>query len=364
VINDFVRREVLRERDGIYEFVLPLFGLWLKDVGIVRLISDALAQELAEAAQIEEDRAYVRSDEVSSLAKSWPTYRGKQIGADDIRAWFEQVASHKDQRLLFTILKNLQIFDEVGVREKLRAALELLKSRLPEKFVVTPQRGRLLRRAPTRAGRTDVVITYVDGEGKSGQFYAALFAEENQIPVRSIITPAKFTSLLNTYLARHGSAVSAIVIIDDIVATGNTLAKKLTSFVRENEAKLKELDKPLFAIALVGTDGGRTCVEQAMEEFGWLEFQLRVCEPLLPRSFAFELDNGIWDSHDDLERAKSLCRDLGVNIYEDAPFGYGDQGLLIVFPKTCPNNTLPIIHSAARRGAGREWQPIFPRIAN
>jgi AAA+ ATPase superfamily predicted ATPase len=353
VINDFVRREVLTERDGVYEFVLPLFGLWLQDVGMVRLVSDALAQELAEAAQIEEDNAYVRSEEVSSLANGWPTYRGKEIGADDVRAWFEQVASHKDQRLLFTILKNLKIFSEVEIREKLRAAFAFVRPKLPTKFVV-PRRG---------TGRTDIVITYVDGEGKSGQFYAARFAEENQIPVRSIITPGKFTSLLNTHVSRHGS-LAAIVIVDDIVATGHTLVTKLTKFVRENELKLKEVGKPLCAIALAGCDSGVSRVAEAMQEFGWLDFELRVCEPLLPRSFAFDPDNGIWGHKDDLERAKSLCRDLGVNIYPDAPFGYGDQGLLIVFPDTCPNNTLPIIHSPARPDAARKWLPLFPRITN
>jgi hypothetical protein len=250
------------------------------------------------------------------------------------------------------------------VREKLKLALELLRPKLPDRFVVTAQRGRLPRRAPTRAGRTDVVITYVDGEGKSGQFYASLFAEENQIPVRSIITPSKFTALLNSYLSRAGSSVAAIVIIADIVATGNTLAQKLTNFIQENEAKLKELSKPVCAVVLAGTEAGRSCVERAMEEFDWLDFQLRVCEPLLANSFAFEQDNGIWDSQDDFERAKSLCRDLGVNIYENAPFGYGDQGLLVVFPKTCPNNTLPIIHSPSRPGAARKWVPLFPRITN
>jgi hypothetical protein len=158
--------------------------------------------------------------------------------------------------------------------------------------------------------------------------------------------------------------VAAILIVDDIVATGGTLSKKLSNFVRENETKLRELGKPLFAIAMVGTESGVSRVCEAMEEFGWLDFQVRVCDPLLPRAFAFERDNGIWSSQDDFERAKSLCRDLGVNIYRDAPFGYGDQGLLIVFPDTCPNNTLPIIHSGGRIDAPRKWVPLFPRITN
>src|SRR5439155_11718347 len=147
-------------------------------------------------------------------------------------------------------------------------------------------------------------------------------------------------------------------------STGGSLSQKLTDFVRQNEEKLRELGKPLFAIAVTGTESGVSRVCEAMEDFGWLDFQARVCDPLLPRSFAFERDNGIWSSQDDFERAKSLCRDLGVNIYQDAPLGYGDQGLLIVFPDTCPNNTLPIIHSAARLDALRKWTALFPRVTN
>jgi hypothetical protein len=48
VLNDFIKREILVERGGEYTFTLPLFALWLRDVGITRLVSDTLAQDLAE----------------------------------------------------------------------------------------------------------------------------------------------------------------------------------------------------------------------------------------------------------------------------------------------------------------------------
>jgi hypothetical protein len=351
VLNDFVRREVLLERDGIYEFALPLFGLWLKDVGITRLVSDALAQELAEAAQIEEDKAYVQADEVSSLAKNWPTYRGKKVGSDDIRAWFEQIASNRDQRLLFTILQRLKVYSEVEIREKLKTAHSFVRPKLDPNFVITK-----------RAGRTDVIVTYVDGEGKSGQYYAARYAEENQIPIRSILAPTKFSQLLQNYRSKNN--VSAIVIVDDIISTGDSLSKKLTKFVIDNEDQLRESGAPFVAIALTGTDAGVAVVQEAMERFGWLDFELRICEPLMAGLFAFDKSSGIWSSDDELERAQALCRDIGVNIYRDSPIGYGDQGLLVVFPETCPNNTLPIIHSEARTDAPRKWLPLFPRIVN
>ena len=351
IIHDFIRREVIREKESVYEFVLPLFRLWLRDVGVIRLVSDALAQELAEAAQIEEDKAYVSSNEVISLLRGWPTYRGKHVSADDIRSWLEQVPSHRDQRLLFNILRNIRFFSEAEVREKLRLSFGFLRDKLLD---VSKIKG---------AGRTDIVITYIDGEGKSGQFYASRFAEENRIPTRSILTPSKFSHLVASYSRNYG-AVGTIVVIDDIVATGDTLERKLCAFVAENEIELRSLARPVVAIALAGTDVGVDRVRRAMAQFDWLDFDIRVCEPLLPRYFAFERGNGIWNSNDEYERAEALCRDLGVNIYPKSPLGFEDQGLLIVFPDTCPDNSLPIIHSPSISGAAREWTPLFPRKNN
>ena len=216
-----MRREVLTEKEGKYSFLLPLFGLWLKDVGISRLVSDSLAQELAEAAQIEEDNAYVESEEVANLTRSWPTYRGKDIGTDDIRAWLSQVISQKDQRLLFTLLQKLKVFSEAEIREKLQLGFSFVRPMLPE-FVIRKRSER----------RTDVVVTYVDGEGKSGQYYAARFAEENWILTQSILSPAKFSTQFDSYLRKH-KKVPPVVIIDDIIATGGTLRKKLAAFFAE-----------------------------------------------------------------------------------------------------------------------------------
>jgi hypothetical protein len=147
VLNDFQRREVLREEGHRYLVELPIFGMWLVDVGTSQLISDAMSEELANIALLEENAAVVRSEEVVNLAKAWPTYRGRHIGTDEIKAWYQQVDNPRDQRLLFELLKRTRVFSETHIRERLKSAHALLRSSLPE-FVIR-KRG---DRRPAAAG--------------------------------------------------------------------------------------------------------------------------------------------------------------------------------------------------------------------
>jgi hypothetical protein len=59
VLQDFCRRDILREREGTYEFVLPFFQTWLVEKGVTKLIADTLGDEMADAVQEAEDSAYV-----------------------------------------------------------------------------------------------------------------------------------------------------------------------------------------------------------------------------------------------------------------------------------------------------------------
>ena len=51
-------------------------------------------------------------------------------------------------------------------------------------------------------------------------------------------------------------------------------------------------------------------------------------------------------------------------IYQHHPLGYGGLGLLVVFPTTVPNNSLPILHSHSRTSSQHRWEPLFPRFTN
>jgi hypothetical protein len=352
-LNDFVRRGVLHQEKEAYAFNLPLFRMWLVDVGITRLIADPLSEELAQSIQAEEDRAHVNSAEIVLVAQKWPTYRGRHIGTEEIRAWLEQVDGNRERRLLFKLLGSLNFYSEAQVRERLRTAFAIIRPSLPE-FVIRRQSDR----------RKDVLVTYVDGEGKSGQYYASQFAEENRIAVDCVKSPLRFAEGFRQHTSTHGP-IAGVTIVDDIAATGKSMAGNLASFIAENREVLEVATVGVFAVAIIATVVGDKKIREALSKVERVRADFRACQILGAEGFAFDPENRIWEDGDELERAKALCSDLGTRIYPQAPLGFGNQGLLVVFPTTVPNNTLPILHSYSKASSvGKRWMPLFERVTN
>lgn len=348
VLKDFVRRGVLSEVDGAYEPVLPIFKRWLMEVGINRLIADSVTEELAAEAQRAEDAAHVGSQEIATLSAKWPTYRGRHVGTDDIRAWLEQVETNKQQRLLFRILQSVRFLSEVEIRQKLKAAHFTTRTYMPE-YISRSKSDR----------RKDVVVTYVDGQGKSGQQYASLYADENRISTEAIIGPERFASDLDDYKKEHG-LVNVVVVVDDIAATGRSLFGNVKKMLEVNAAIFNESGPALVATCLLATREAEQFIRRGFGKLAHSKIDFRAGE-LLADATAFVGERGIFDTVDEMEAAKSLTRDLGARIYKDNPLGYGDLGLLIVFPTTVPNNSLPILHSMSK-SSSKKWFPLFPRV--
>jgi len=348
VLHDFERRGVLREEDGRYSFDLPIFRSWLVDVGTSQLVADALAEELASAALAMENAATVRSDEVVAVAHGWPTYRGRPISSDEIRRWYQQVESPIDQRILFKLLKRTKVYSETLVRERLRSAHAIIRSALPD-FVIRKRNER----------RTDVVVTFIDGEGKSGARFAHDYAEENAIAADCVVSPLKLRDRLLDPVKRPG----ALIIVDDIAATGQSVCDNLDKVL----TPLRDCLAPtkVRIITLVATDTAQAKILKHLSNWSEIDIDFRACEMLAPEVTAFPHDHlGVWASDDEAERARALCTDRGSQIYKSNPLGVGGLGLLLVFPTTVPNNTLPILHSHSRANNSPGWMPLFPRVVN
>lgn len=348
VLHDFARRKVLIETEVGYVFVLPIFQKWLADVGLSQLIANSVGEQLASLALERENAATVTAAEIVTLSRTWPTYRGRVVGADDIRAWLQQVESVFDQRILFRLLQRTLLVGEPFIRERLSTAHSIVRRSLPE-FIIRKRGDK----------RKDLVLTYVDGEGKSGAYYAAVYAEENGISADSVLSPSDFGKRFDDYVARYGE-VKAVVVIDDVAATGQSLAANLISFGNANREKLAKL--AIRAVTLFSTKVAEPVIHEAIASLRHSDFEFRSCQTLQEEHFAFPTTPGAWESAEQEERAKSLVRDLGSDIYRDRPLGFGDLGLLLVLPNTVPNNTLPILHTPSRSASN--WSPLFPRIVN
>lgn len=348
ILTDFARRDILRDRGPEYEFVLPLFEHWLVQKGVSKLIADTLGDEMAEALQTLDDQAFVADAEIHALVDKWPLYRGRSIAVADVRRWLDQCPSLQDRRLLFKLLQSLRFIGEEEARAMLQTAHGIVKRHA---IAFTPD---------TRAQRRfDILVTYVDGPGKSGCRYAARFAEENRISATCVLEQSQLQSAVRESQGKRGVLISTIVIVDDIVATGRSLGGNLSGFLDTYGPFLKDRNISVVAISLLATKEGDEVVRDTLKSYRHLDVDFRACEILADSYYPFSAGSKIWADSDEQARAKALALDLGCKIYKNNPLGFGEMGLTVVFGETCPNNSLPILHAH-----GRDWVPIFPRPKN
>jgi hypothetical protein len=354
LLGNFVTRDVLVESLGTYDFKLPMFRAWLMGVGLSRLANDRLSEELAGIDEQLQEEARVTAEEIVALADSWPPYRGKEIGPERIRAWLSQRSSQRDQRLLFTLLKSLRVVSTEENLRRLRLAGHVIRDAI----------GPSIGKSASERTRDDIVITYVDGEGKSGQRYASDLAEENKISRKAILPPSSFDKALREYIrtVRKGTPPKAVVIVDDVVATGKSLARNVGRFIQQHSTLLAETKPKVMIYALFATEQGTDRVRTAISTMQYDDVDFRAGEILDEDVFAFAGETGVFGIKADRDRAKAMAEDIGAHIYPDSPLGYDNQGLLLVMPNTVPNNTLPILHSSSKTTAN--WTPLFERLVN
>ena len=343
-MEDLCRRGVFREDGGVYRTAVDLFATWLTETGFARLVSDQLGDELAEARRQREDAAYVQAAEIVDLTDRWELYQGRSVTPEDVRGWLEQVESHVDQRMLFKLLQNVRFIRDIEVREMFVRAQDWMRSRLS----VPVRKSRAQR-------RDDILVCYADGGGKSGAYYAALYAKANDISGDNVRALGKVAEDVGSW--EKGKQLG-VVIVDDIVGTGRTMLENLEALAGVQGGRRVGVDVPLSVVAVCGTSEGERRLRSYLQK-SMPSADLEVCEQLMERHFAFGDGIGLWETEDEKHAAKSLVTGLGVRIQRRKPLGYGDQGLLVTFARNCPNNSLPILHGS---GKGRTpWRALFPR---
>jgi hypothetical protein len=185
-----------------------------------------------------------------------------------------------------------------------------------------------------------------------------MYAKANSISTECIIEPANIEKRLRD-TGNGFVKPKAILIIDDVVGSGKTMSSGISALTEHCGALLANLSIPILAIVMVSTEEGEKKILSIARATKFCTVELYVCEYVSPKGYAFPgKDLGLWASQDERDRAKALCIRLGTGLYKD-PLGYGGQGLLLVMPDTCPNNSLPILYKS--KEAPANWRALFPR---
>lgn len=274
--------------------------------------------------------------------------RGRQITGETVRAWLDQSEQAQDQRMLFTILSRLRFVTSPQIGEHLRNAHHRAVAR------TTPPRTRENKVEKRR----DLLVTYLDGPGKSGSTYARAYAKENGLLMESVIEPGR----VQRRLSNDSDLPNAIVVVDDLAGTGRSAAEAMAPLMTELGPLMTNKNIPLIVILLYATEEATLRVETALRAIPGLRAQVHVSHILTEEDRAFPSEGiGFWADEQTRDRAKALCVRLGTGFYKEA-LGFGSQSLLIAFPDTCPNNNLPVIF-ASRSGAS-SWNALLPRPAS
>lgn len=344
IIDDFLRRDIFRESGKVLTTSLPLFQRWVADVGVTKLITSTLADEIAQELTKADDAAYVTSGELIDLVRNWPLYRANSITAESVRAWLAQVPSIQEQRLLYTLLKNLRFVTPSQIAELLSLARRTVSEVAP-----TPVRFNKNER------RRDLTVTYLDGPAKSGAYFARAYAKEAGILMDCVIEPSRILKRLESEV----SPPSAILIIDDLAATGKTISVGIKEFIEPISDKLQETNTPIVIILLFASAEAFTRIEKAVSQFQNIKIKIYVCEELREEAYAFSHASlNFWKNETEKDKAKALCLRLGTHLYKP-PLGFGSQALLIAFPEGCPNNSLPILFASS--AGPQPWTALLPR---
>jgi hypothetical protein len=341
-LKEFTARKVLVRsiQEETYDFKVPFFSKWLRGRGVKDIIATFSDLDAALRERQKEEEIKIRSEQVQNLVKGWGPYKGQTISEDRVRAWLEQFGGVREQRLMFTLLNKLRFYTDGYIRTKV--------SEIHSKVT----RGTTHRIESGKLRRSDILVSYLDNPAKSGAQLARLYTEEVSIYAANVVEKGKLAEVL-----KEKKEIQVLLFLDDFVGTGNaasTYLKDLDSMiadvVRERSIKV------VFATVVAAIEGWKQ-VEQIAESLN-MPVQVHCCETLDETARCFSETSGIFSEKDQRESAKEIALKYGKLLEKDCPLGYGNLEMAVVFERSCPNNSLPILWSESTTP---KWTPLFKR---
>lgn len=345
-LRDFERRQIIvSEEDTVYKYKVSLFGKWLKEKGLHEIITTFTDLDAILSRKKEEEEAYVRSEEIIQLINNWGQYLSRPITEDKVRAWLSQFKENTEQRLMFRILKHLKFYNGDNLRTKMKEAHGIIV-----------RGGISVRKYETekQRKRSDILVSYLeDNPSKSGCSYAKIFADENEIYANNIIERGKLVQTLTDKTRME--KIQALVFVDDFIGTGGSACQYFEELANECGELLRNTNLTVFFISVSGFQEAKIRLETKLSELNF-NVKVHICDPLDESDKVFSDRSKIFSKSSDLERARNVAYEYGRNLVNNNPLGYGNCEAAVVFADACPNNTLPILWSDAKK-----WIPLFKR---
>jgi len=350
------RQVLLADGENQICFALPIFADWISSHAESMVANWRIWLKRSRAPRTETPHSPgvfensgtfpIEEDELLAVSQRL-VYHGKQKDVAEVRRWLRQFDDDNRIEIAFLLLKRLadKGYQTEGSQTRTLTRIEeLIESRRLE---VGGQAWRIVR------GRKDnLCLTFVDSDTKSG---AAITRE-----VGKRIRPGKTARHTDVrgWLANHQTQDPLIVVLDDLSCTGSTIVKGLE--------KLEASVGP-DAYGRLLSEGRVSCylAYAFPEAVDRIRGKYPTLEVIANRVFGDEVralspEAAIFDSDDDRSFAQDMLLQIGRELNPQNPLGWGDQGALLLFHNTIPNNTLPVFWSNGRVRE-KAWHPLFPR---
>ena len=347
VIENYINRGFLIEKVGHYRWKPRLFECWLIERGISILTGDFLNELEIVRLKEEEDKAFVSDSEIVGLCEKWEPYRDVLITPQHVSTWLEQFAYKVEQRQMFTLLKHVNYFGRYRTRQRIHDLHEEVQAILARSGATRPW--------DRRQARPDVLLSSFGSPAQSGSSYARMYSKDNNIFSGNV---KSFKDIPETLSKNH--QIKALVFVDDIIASGDSIRRDLKEL---NELCGESIRNNQLRVLICAVCGLRLGIENAKEaaENASLSAQVRivVSDILDETDCCFSDQSSIFNSSEERHQARSIAEEYGRKLVKNAPLGYHDNQLFVVFFDNCPNNTLPILW---KESTGRlKWRPLFKR---
>lgn len=192
--------------------------------------------------------------------------------------------------------------------------------------------------------------------GESGKSGGSILYTCQQIQGKKSV----YVNSIEEALNKLSNPNDVIVLVDDIIGSGNTFCSWLREKLNkeEIESQLNNLidQSRIKLISIVVLEKGKKKINSeypTIDVFGEDTRKL------------FLQTGSMFGGYFRMKRYREFCYKYGNLLYRRWPLGYENSQALIVFAHATPNNTLPIIWSDSNiEGRSNAWYPLFPRFAH